>query len=74
MYMYVLIYPSIEHYIFSYSINQSSEEARVSYRYILSVSCELLCINWNAIRCACIIQAAFERGLSTSWWMQTESA
>jgi len=42
---------------------------------ILSVSCELLCINWNEPQAAAyIIQAAFEQDLCTSWWMQTESA
>jgi len=40
---------------------------------ILSVSCELLCINWNEPQAAAyIIQAAFEQGLITSWWMRTE--
>jgi len=39
------------------------------------VSCELLCINWNEPKASTyIIQATFKRGLSTSWWMQTESA
>ena len=33
---------------------------------IYCISCELLCINWNAISCHII------RGLSMSWWMQTE--
>ena len=43
---------------------------------ILSVSCELLCINWNEPQAAAYItQAAFEQGLSTSWWIQaTRSA
>ena len=39
------------------------------------VSCELLCINWNEPQSATyIIQAAFERSPSASWWVQTESA
>ena len=51
------------------AINLPSEEA------ILSVSCELLCINWNVPQAAAyVVQAAFERGLSTSYWVQTESA
>ena len=37
------------------------------------VSCELLHINWNGPQAAVYTkQAAFERDLSTSWWMQTE--
>jgi len=34
-----------------------------------------MCINWNEPQAAAYItHAAFERSLSTSWWMQTESA
>ena len=41
----------------------------------LCVSCELLCINWNEPTAdAYLTQAAFQRGLSTSCWVQTESA
>jgi len=49
------------------AINLPSEEIIFS---ILSVSWELMCINWNEPEvAACIIQADFEQGLSMSWWM-----
>ena len=41
----------------------------------LCMSCELLCINRNEPKAdAYLTQAAFQRGLSTSCWVQTESA
>ena len=58
--------------------NLPSEHASVSFPECpvsYCVSCEPLCINWNEPQAATYItHAAFQRGLSMSWWMQTESA
>jgi len=51
------------------AIDLPSEEASVTYP-----ECIVRATVHELQAATYIIQAAFEQGLSTSWWMQTESA